>query len=91
MDFSKYLLIQAFRRGHTEIKTDFFQQLLDNQGESLLEGRFPFLNQFGSALSEARAENAGKTIANGWRGGFDAWTGIGKSDLFRAISANEIT
>ncbi len=85
MVFSKYLLIQAFPRGHTEIKNDFFQPLLDNQGEALLEGRFPFLNQFGSALSGARAEKAGKTIANGWRGGFDAWTGDWKE---RSLSHN---
>ena len=41
------------------------------------------MNQFGSALSGDRAEKAGNPIANGWRGGFDAWTGDWKE---RALS-----
>lgn len=44
-------------------------------GKSLLEGKFPSVDQFGHLLRGARAAKAGELICGGWRAGFESWTG----------------
>ena len=45
------------------------------QGKTLLDGKFPMLDQHGVPLGGARGAKAGQALAGGWRGGFESWTG----------------
>lgn len=53
------------------------------QGKSLLEGKFPAIDQFGNELTGDRARKSGTSICGGWRGGFESWAGDWKE---RALS-----
>ena len=54
-------------------------------GKTLLDGRFPSVDQFGNKLLGARAKRAGELVCNGWRAGFEAWCGDWKE---RSLSHN---
>ena len=47
----------------------------ENQGKSLLEGKFPSVDQYGNMLTGSRGLKANTLIAGGWRGAFESWTG----------------
>ena len=44
-------------------------------GKSLLNGRFPSVDQYGNLLKGERAAKSCHFIAGGWRGGVEAWCG----------------
>lgn len=46
-----------------------------NQGKTLLSGRFPKYDQYGYLLKGQRGLIADQLVAGGWRGAFESWTG----------------
>lgn len=58
---------------------------IQSLGNSLLNGRFPSVDQYGNLLKGERAAKSRHFIAGGWRGGFEAWCGDWKE---RSLSHN---
>lgn len=58
---------------------------IQSLGNSLLNGRFPSVDQYGNLLKGERAAKSCHFIAGGWRGGFEAWCGDWKE---RSLSHN---